>query len=309
MDNLGVLENVDIREIWKREDTGFTKWLSEEQNLTLLSHEIGIPLRLHKVEASVGKYYADIVAEVENTEQTEYVIIENQLELTDHDHLGKLITYGSGYNAKILIWIFKEIDDEHRQAIDWLNENSELNIFALKIEAWRIGDSKPAPKLQIICSPNNWAKLVKKSSEESRVTNTNLMQLDFWNNFNRYLREHKNNFNPRKALPQNWYDLSVGKTQINLRLVISYQNNNIRCDIIITEDKTMFKKMFDKKDIIEKELGFNPEWNELPDNKSSIIRYFNNNDVDLNNKDNYENYFRWLLDVAEKYLAIIKKYC
>jgi hypothetical protein len=308
MDKLGVLENVDIREIWKREDTGFTKWLSEDQNLKLLSQEIGIPLKLYKIEASVGKYSADIVAEVENSEQTEYVIIENQLELTDHDHLGKIITYGSGYNAKILIWIFKEIDDEHRQAVDWLNENSDLNIFALKIEAWKIGDSKPAPKLQIICSPNNWAKLVKRSSEESKVTNTNLMQLDFWNNFNNYLREHKNNFNARKALPQNWYDLSVGKAQINLRLVISYQNNNIRCDIIITEDKDMFKKMFDKKETIEKELEFSSEWNELPDNKSSIIRYVNNT-VDLNNKDNYENYFKWLLEISEKYLAIIKKYC
>jgi hypothetical protein len=308
MDKLGILVNVDIREIWKREDTGFTKWLSEEQNLALLSQEIGIPLKLHKVEASVGKYSADIVAEVENMEQKEYVIIENQLELTDHDHLGKLITYGSGFNAKILVWIFKDIDDEHRQAIDWLNENSELNIFALKIEAWRIGDSKPAPKLQIICSPNNWAKLLKKSSEESKVTNTNLMQLDFWNNFNNYLREHKNSFNPRKALPQNWYDLSVGKAQINLRLVISYQNNNIRCDIIITEDKPMFKKMFEKKEDIETELGFSPEWNELPDNKSSIIRYYNNS-VNLTNKENYESYFKWLLDISEKYLAVIKKYC
>jgi hypothetical protein len=236
-----------LREIWKREETGFTKWLSEEQNLALLSQEIGIPLKLHKVEASVGKYFVDIVAEVKNTEQIEYVVIENQLELTYHDHLGKLITYGSGYNAKILIWIFKEIDDEHRQAIDWLNENSELNIFALKIEAWKIGDSKPAPKLQLICSPNNWAKLVKKSSEESKVTNTNLMQLDFWNKFNIYLREHKNSFNARKALPQNWYDLSVGKAQMNLLLVISYQNNNIRCDIIITEDKAMFKRYMIKK--------------------------------------------------------------
>jgi hypothetical protein len=308
MEELGILESVDIREIWKREDTGFTKWLAEEQNLTLLSQEIGIPLKLHKVEASVGKYSADIVAEVKDTEQIEYVVIENQLELTDHDHLGKLITYSSGYNAKILIWIFKEIDDEHRQAIDWLNENSELNIFALKIEAWKIGDSKPAPKLQIICSPNNWAKLVKKSSEESKVTSTNLMQLDFWNKFNNYLREHKNNFNARKALPQNWYDFSVGKAQMNLRLVISYQNNNIRCDIIITDDKAIFKKMYDRKDAIEKELGFDPEWNELPDNKSSIIRYYNT-DIDLTNADNYENCFEWLLNISEKYLAIIKKYC
>jgi hypothetical protein len=127
---LGKLEKVNIREIWKNEAKDFTTWLAKEENLALLSAEIDIPLKLIKIEASVGSFSADILAEEENTGNK--AIIENQLEETDHDHLGKIITYGSGFDAKYLIWIFRDIREEHRQAIDWLNEKTDsLYIFAL----------------------------------------------------------------------------------------------------------------------------------------------------------------------------------
>ena len=140
-----------------------------------------------KTEANVGKDYADIVAQTEFGDEIEYVIIENQFGTTDHDHLGKLITYGSGFDAKTLIWIFKDIDEEHRKAVDWLNENSALNVFAIKIEIWKIDNSNPAPKFQVICSPNNWSVLVKKTYETKSISETNLRQLEFWTNYNTYL--------------------------------------------------------------------------------------------------------------------------
>ena len=130
---LGKLEKIDLREIWKNEALDFTNWLAKEKNMSLLSDEIGIEIQLIKTEANVGGFSADILAEEENTGRK--IIIENQLEKTDHDHLGKLITYASGFDADILIWIFKEIREEHRKAIDWLNERSDssLNIFAIKM--------------------------------------------------------------------------------------------------------------------------------------------------------------------------------
>jgi hypothetical protein len=303
---LGKLERINIREIWKNEAKDFTTWLAREENLALLSAEIDIPLKFIKTEASVGSFSADILAEEENTGNK--VVIENQLEETEHDHLGKIITYGSGFDAKYLIWIFRDIREEHRQAIDWLNEKTDsLYIFALKMEVWKIEDSKPAPKFQIICSPNNWAKTVKQSSDGNNLTDTNLLQLEFWTNFSAYLNKSSSKIKVRKPQAQHWYDLSIGNSQLYISCIVSFQNNFIRCDIYIPDNKDLFRQLLSTKDIIERELGFVLEWEELPSAKASRIKYQNNN-VDLKNKNEYENYYKWLKEISEKYIEIIPKY-
>lgn len=108
---LGKLEKIDLRTVWSHEAYDFTNWLAEEENLNLLGEEVGIDLKLIKTEADVGRYNVDILAEEENTGHK--IIIENQLEMTDHDHLGKIITYASGYDANIIIWIVKDVRDMH----------------------------------------------------------------------------------------------------------------------------------------------------------------------------------------------------
>ena len=127
---LGKLEKIkDLRSVWKHEANDFTKWLSKEENLNTLSEEIGINIELISTEAKTGSFSTDILAVEANTDNK--IIIENQLEATDHDHLGKIITYASGHDAKTIIWIVKSAREEHRQAIDWLNEHTddEINIF------------------------------------------------------------------------------------------------------------------------------------------------------------------------------------
>jgi hypothetical protein len=304
---LGKLEMMNIREQWKKEDEDFTPWLSREENLNMLGDEINLKLKLVKTEASVGKYSADIVAQTDNEEKTEYVIIENQLEDANHDHLGKLITYGSGFDAKTLIWIFKDIDEEHRKAIDWLNENSELNVFAIKIELWKIDNSNPAPKFQIICSPNNWSELIKKAYEPKSFTDTNLQQLEFWTNFNTYLENSDTRLKIKKPQAQHWYDFSSGNAKVLIQCILSFKDNNIRCDIYISDDKDLFKKLLDKKIDIEKDLGFELEWQLLPDKKGSRLKY-QNNSIDLSDKTKDEEYFSWLKNTADKYLEVLPKY-
>ena len=127
--NLGKLQKGDLREIWKHEASDFTNWLAKPENIAILSDEIGIGLKLVKTEAEVGSFSSDILAEEENTGKK--VIIENQLEPTDHNHLGKIITYASGYDAAIIIWIVQEARDEHKRAVDWLNEHTDegVNFF------------------------------------------------------------------------------------------------------------------------------------------------------------------------------------
>src|SRR5688500_799529 len=120
--NLAKLKTLDLREVWGHEASDFTIWLSQEENLNLLSEEIGVTIKLLQVEANVGKFNVDILAEEESSERK--IIIENQLEDTNHDHLGKIITYASGYDASIVIWIVRDFREEHRKAIDWLNEHT-----------------------------------------------------------------------------------------------------------------------------------------------------------------------------------------
>ena len=147
MAKLGKLEKVkDLRSVWKHEANDFTNWLSKEENLNTLSEEIGINIELISTEAKTGSFSTDILAVEANTDNK--IIIENQLEATNHDHLGKIITYASGHDAKTIIWIVKEAREEHRQAIDWLNEHTdeEINIFLCRIELWKIGDSEKPSK-------------------------------------------------------------------------------------------------------------------------------------------------------------------
>jgi len=306
----GKFEAVDIKELWKNEATDFTKWLAEPENISLLTDELGLGEFSEIVtEKRIGNYYADIYAKIEDEQNSQTVIIENQLESTNHDHLGKIITYGSGVEASILIWIFREIREEHRRAIDWLNEKTgaELQIFAVKIEAWKIGDSLPAPKFDIICSPNNWANIVKQTQNKNELTNTKLNQLEYWTNFSQYISNANTKIKARKPQAQHWYDISIGSSKIHIECTVSFKDNNIRCDLYIPNNKELFATLLNKKENIEKELGFELVWEELENKNASRIRY-QKNDVDLSNKDNYDSYYNWYIQIAEKYLKVIPKY-
>ena len=155
---LGKLEEVNIRDIWKHEQYDFSNWLSKEENIELLGNEIGLTLTDISKEVFVGGFKCDLVAKDETSGIK--VIIENQLEATNHDHLGKIITYASGLEADVIVWIVKEAREEHRSAIEWLNNNTvkDISFFLIEIHAYKIGDSLTAPKFVIIEKPNDFLK-------------------------------------------------------------------------------------------------------------------------------------------------------
>lgn len=300
--SLSRLKKVDLREQWKHEDANFTNWLAEDENLQLLSDEIGIDIALVKTEASVGKFNVDILAEEENTGRK--IVIENQLETTNHDHLGKLITYASGFDAEIVIWIVKDVRDEHKQAVDWLNEHTDekINIFAIKMELWQIGDSPYAPKFQIISKPNDWAKAIKKSSTQSNLTDTKLMQLEFWTQFKGYAASNQSNLRLRKAYPQHWYDISIGNSKSHLCLVVDTQNDQIRCELYIPNSKELFKALYAEKDAISNKLDYELEWMELEGKKASRIKTVHN--IDVNDSESWEKCFSWLMNAAQSFQSV-----
>jgi hypothetical protein len=302
---LGRIEQVSLREIWKHEATNFTKWLAKPENLDLLSEEIDIELSLIDTEYNVGRFNVDIFAEEPSADRK--VIIENQLERTDHDHLGKLITYASGLDAEIIVWIVKDVLEEHQQAIDWLNENTDekINFFAIKMEVWKIGDSEPAPKFHIISRPNNWTKSVKQSVQTSVLTDTKLLQLKFWDGFKEYTEGNGLNLRLRKTYPQHWYDLSFGRTDCHISLTINSQKKELACEIYIPNSKETFKQFFDNKEQIDNQIN-DLEWMELPTKKASRIK--KKMKGDFKKEEKWNEYFRWLGKTAIEFQDTFNKY-
>jgi hypothetical protein len=164
---LSRLQPVDLREAWKNESADFTPWLASKENLPLLGEALGIELELESTEKSVGPFFADILCRVPGSDQ--WVLIENQLEQTDHTHLGQIITYAAGLNAVTVIWVARKFVEQHRAALDWLNEvtGEGTNFFGVEVELWRIGDSQMAPKFNVVSRPNSWVKQTRKPTGQA----------------------------------------------------------------------------------------------------------------------------------------------
>lgn len=289
---LSKLKKLDLRQVWKHEALDFTNWLAEKDNLDALSEAIGVDIKLIQTEASVGKFNVDILAEEDLTGKK--IIIENQLEATNHDHLGKIITYASGHDAEIIIWIVKDTRDEHQKAVEWLNDHTDedISFFLIRIELWQIDDSKPAPKFEIVVSPNEWAKAIKANPNKNELTNTKLQQLDFWSKFKEFAKNKKVNIthSPR---PQHWFNVSIGSSECHIALTLNTRENLIGCEIYIDRDKDLFHHFMNEKDSIENELGQTVEWVDAA--KASRIKV--SKDVkDLFLDSEAENNFSWLLD-------------
>ena len=164
---LGRLQEIDIRQVWQHEQYDFSKWLANEDNIHELGDALNLSLTDVEIEKFVGNYRCDILCKDELTGKV--VLIENQLESTDHDHLGKIITYASGLDASVVVWIVASARQEHASAIEWLNKHTddELSFFLVEVHAYKIGDSDPAPQFKIIEQPNDFAKSVKSISKNS----------------------------------------------------------------------------------------------------------------------------------------------
>ena len=303
---LGKLKKIELREGWKHEANDFTKWLAQEENLALLGNEIGFDIKLIQTEARVGSFNVDILAEEENTGNK--VVIENQLEVSNHDHLGKVITYASGYNAKVIIWVVKDVREEHRNAIDWLNENTneEIGFYLLRIELWQIENSLPAPKFEMICKPNDWAKAIKSASESTELTNTKIKQLEFWDAFKGFAKQNNTSLRFQKSYPQHWTNISMGSSDCHISLTINSRDKQFGCEVYIPNNKELYKQFLEKRSDIESVLGEQLEWMELPEKKASSIKISCTGDFD--NQTDWVKYFEWMQEKAEKFQKVFPRF-
>lgn len=300
---LGKIKRItDLRSIWPHEANDFTKWLADEHNLTKLGEEIGIELELEERESTVGNFNVDLYAKEEGTGRK--VIIENQLEETDHDHLGKLITYASGKGAEVVVWVVKRARDEHRQAIEWLNQHTDtdLGFFLVEIELWQIDDSAIAPKFSVIERPNDWGKQMKSVAG---LNNTEQIQLAFWQKFNDKMNaspDFTKHFKTRKAQPQNWYDVSVGSSEYHLCFTASIQKKHMSCGIYIPDNKELFHLFEAHKADFEAQFGKGIEWVEA--SKARRINIFET--FDVSDQEQWGTAYAWYLENAIKFKLIAK---
>jgi hypothetical protein len=304
MMELGKLIRVDLREYWRHEALDFTRWLAEPENIGLLSDEVGIEIHNVQTEASVGRFNVDILAEEENTGRK--IIIENQLELTDHSHLGQIITYAAGLEADFVIWIVREAREEHRQAFDWLNEHTieQVNFFLVAIELWKIKDSPAAPRFNIISRPNEWRRAVRDFGE---LTSTKTKQLEFWQQLKEYSATNHPRLKLRTPRPQHWYDIAIGRADCHASLTIDSREDKVRCELYIPDSKELYRTFLSFKDQIEKELGLSDqlEWQELPGKKASRIRI--SRDFRFADSNTWEPAFAWLIDTYGKFKRVFTK--
>jgi len=303
--NLSKLNKVELREVWGHEAIDFTNWLARQENLDALGEEIGIDIKLIKTEADVGRFNVDILAEGTNGRK---IIIENQLEDTDHDHLGKIITYASGYDAEIIIWIVRDYKEEHQKAVDWLNDHTDENIsfFLIKIELWQIEGSNPAPKFDIIVSPNEWAKAIKNDVASGQLTDTKIQQLEFWKKFKEYVTKRDTRIHLQSPRPQHWYNVSMGSSDAHIGLTVNTRDNLIGCELWISKNKELFTFISDHKAEIEKELGEQADWVDSAVSSAVKIR---KEVSEVLNHDESEKYFAWLYEKTILFQKVFGKYC
>ena len=307
MIKLNTLEEIrDLRTVWPKEALDFTPWLAKEENMLLLANTVGIDISVNETEAPVGGYRADIYAYETGTDRK--IIIENQLEDTNHEHLGKLITYASGKGADIVIWVVKQARDKHRSAVEWLNNHTDkdINFFLCEIKLYKIGSSEPAVKFEIVEQPNDWSKEMKKHSGSSE---TEQKRYDYWVDFQEYAFKNEsfaNNFNRRKPSFDHWKDFSIGVSGAWLAVSLIHKRNELDVELYIADDKDLFNSLFQHKDEIEAETGLKFDWKGLPNKKG--CRIVTAKKADLANKEQWPEQFNWLIDTMLKMKKAFKKY-
>lgn len=274
---LGKLERVELRDIWATEDRDFTPWLAREEHLELLAETIGMELELEAQEKDVGPFRADILCK--SMVDDSWVLIENQIERTDHRHLGQLLTYAAGLQAVNIVWVASRFTEEHRATLDWLNKITDENFrfFGLEVELWRIDDSLAAPKFNIISKPNNWTKTVAQAAHrisQEGVSETKELQYHYWEKLVNFLQDNNSKLRPQNPKPRHWQDFSIGRSGLKIAATINTRDKRIGVELYMQHpeySKAFFHLLMADKDRIEQEIAFSLEWQELPQKTASRI--------------------------------------
>jgi len=281
---LGTLQRLDAREVWKNEAHHFTPWL--RQHIHLLGQALGLEIDVDvQQEVAVGLFSADLLGT--DLGSSASILIENQLEQTDHSHLGQLLTYAGGLDTPILVWVSTKVREEHRQALTWLNERTSEDVlfFGVEIELLRIDGSKPAPHFKVVVAPNEWQK--SKASRRGSTSSGTMSpeRGERYKAFWRGLLQEIAQIDPgattasaERVPAQSWYGISIGKSGFQDLFAFSYEGSSriVRAELYIDvgdkdQNEAIFDRFLEEKDAIESEFGERLSWERRDDVRMSKI--------------------------------------
>lgn len=305
---LGSLVAVDPRAIWSREAADFTPWLLA--NPGILRDALGIDIELNVAEHPIGDFSLDLIGRDVNHDAV--LIVENQLGFSDHSHLGQLITYASGSDAKTIVWIATGFREEHRQALDWLNQSTaeHVRFFALQITVVRIGDSLPAATFRVVAQPNDWQKRVRTSAAEQSTSGKPALYYAFWSHFlDRIHKEHPGWTRARKPQTANWLWVSHPLTGIPLSISFG-ANKTLTVELYIdTQDGDYNTRFFDRlaqhRAAIESDFGRQLTWDRAEGRRFCSIA--DNTEGDVASTDKHDEYINWIFDSMTRWRRSLGK--
>ncbi|MDE0151331.1 MAG: DUF4268 domain-containing protein [Bdellovibrionales bacterium] len=266
---IGKLKKIELREIWSREDTDFTNWLND--NLDILGEAIGLDLEESETECSWdnSNFRVDISA---TTKEGEKIIIENQLEQTNHKHLGQIMTYMINMETRVAVWIAKTVREEHMNVINWLNEFTDKDFYLIQLESYQIDESKPAPFLKVVCRPSIEMKAVGKQKKE--LSEAGKLKKDFWKKLLDRSSEKTDLFS--KSFPSSWTIISH---RVNKDVALAYRINKYRYSIAVLFEKSLKENFLGFKKELKNKLGFDFQFKNVgnagtPSERYQIIKWF-----------------------------------
>jgi hypothetical protein len=272
--NLGRLESVEPRDVWPHEARDFTRWLLE--NVDVLSDLLGMDLVLDVAEHPVGDFSLDLKGyDVTNGG---VVIVENQLERSNHTHLGQIITYAAGTDPTTIVWVTTEFRPEHRAAIDWLNQRTDENtrMFGVVIRVVKIGNSQAAPNFELVAQPNDWEKRVKKanSSTPGEVSATVRQYRQFWETVLEQVRLKHANWTRATTTAQSWCNTPVGLSGMTLSM--AWVSSSLIAQLYFESsdadlNQARFDWLHERRDIFEAALGHSATWDDMAGRKAARI--------------------------------------
>ena len=304
---LGKLERIPLRKAWAHEAGEFTPWLAQPDNLNLLAEALGLDeLEPVGTEHPVGDFKVDILC----TDNGGKVIIENQLEKTNHTHLGQILTYAAGVGARKVIWLAESFRTEHVAALEFMNQHTtdELDFFAVEIELWRIGDSPMAPSFNVVVKPNDWAKTGQQNAKAAAtMTPTKQRQLKFWTDWSAWLQAKASALRTQKPLPQHWTNIALGRAGVHLAATVNSRESRVGMEVYIDHQnsKSMFKQLLVQKDAIESELKVKLDWQELPDGHACRILQVRP-ESPLEAEAQWPVYFEWMEDAGLRMTEVFR---
>ncbi len=299
--DIGKLEPVPIRHLWSHEASDLTPWLAE--NAEVIGSALGMDLELVESEASVGSFNADLLLRDANTGKS--VVVENMIGQTDHDHLGKIITYAAGLEASHAVLISETFRPEHLSALRWLNSNSRdtVNFFGIELRVWKIGNSDPAPQLDVVVEPDEWMRRVNVA-KPGDLTDKQLAYLDFWTEFlPAFHQRYPGWSNAKTPQKNNWQNFPAGKVDFHYSVNFCLPDGqpSFRFELYVDgknagEANERFSKLRESRADIERKFNLLLTWEPLDQSRGSRVACYYPGTADVNAREQWEALRNWTLE-------------